>query len=83
MAASVATITFVLLLMVCGLIILICFKSFQSKSTKDCKSFDPHPPADAPVIPVYESVYPMEFQEESLKLNDNIAYGPLPAVRAS
>ena len=61
-------------------------KLFQLKSLKDSRSAlsNPEPlppnPSDVRVTPVYESVFPMEFQEENMELNDNIAYGPLPAT---
>ena len=79
MAASVVTaLTITLLLIVCGLILT---KLFRSKSVKDSTSSNANPrPPDVQVIPMYESVFPMEFQEEDLKLNDNIAYGPLPTA---
>ena len=34
-------------------------------------------PSSMPV-PLYESVFPMEFQEQSLELKENAAYGSLP-----
>ena len=80
MAASIVTAsTITLLLIVCGLILI---KLFQSKSLKDSALSNAEPKAsDVQVIPpIYESVFPMEFQEEDLKLDNNIAYGPLPAV---
>ena len=83
-AASISVVTafiITLFLIVCGLILT---KLFRSKSVKDSTSSNanPRPPdaSDVQVIPVYESVFPMEFQEEDVKLNNNIAYGPLPAV---
>ena len=74
--------TFALLSVVCGLVLI---KLCQSKSSVSSESFpDPHGHLpDAQVIPVYEAVFPMEFQEENVQLNDNIAYGTvrqLPAV---
>jgi hypothetical protein len=34
-------------------------------------------PSDTPVQ-LYESVFPMEFQEQGIDLKENTAYGPLP-----
>ena len=50
-------------------------KLCQLKSSVSLESF-PHPHLpDARVIPVYETVFPMEVQKENVKLNDNVAYG--------
>ena len=63
-------------------------KLYQSKLTKSSVSSgtfpEPRSLPDAQVIPVYDTVFPMEFQEENMELNDNISYGTihkLPAGR--
>ena len=63
----------------CGLMLI---KLCQSKSSISESFPDPHLP-DAQVIPVYETVFPMEFQEENMELNDNIAYGTVRQLPAS
>ena len=72
------TITFVSTFALLSIVMLI--KLCQSKSSVSFP--EPHLP-DARVIPVYETVFPMEVQKENVKLNDNVAYGTvrqLPAV---
>ena len=77
---------FALFSIVCGLMLI---KLCQLKSAKSSVSLsetlpEPCPLPDAQMISVYETVFPMEFQEENMELNDNIAYGTvhkLPAAR--
>ena len=73
---------FALLSVVCGFILI---KLCQSKSSVSLESFpDPHGHLpDAQVIPVYETVFPMEFQEENVELKDNIAYGTIRQLPAA
>ena len=72
--------TFALLSIVCGLMLT---KLCQSRSSVSSESFpDPHL-SDTQVIPVYETVFPMEFQEENMELNDNIAYGTICRLPAA
>ena len=90
--STIATITvatsvssFALFSIVCGLMLIKLCQSKSAKSFVSSETFpEPHPCPDAQVIPVYETVFPMEFQEENMELNDNIAYGTihkLPAAR--
>ena len=78
-SSSVAAST-ALILLSCGLAVIICIlrRLFQSKSTKHASSVDAVAP-DTQVIPapVYESIFPMEFQEQNLELKENVAYGPI------
>lgn len=55
----------------CGLIV------FKSRLSKHRSSGTPAHLSSLQVIPVYETIYPMEFQERDLELVDNVAYGPL------
>ena len=61
-------------------------KLCQSKLTKSSVSSEtfpePHSLPDAQVIPVYDTVFPMEFQEENMELNDNISYGTIHKLQA-
>ena len=84
LAASLATSCTITLLLIASGLILTLFRLKSLKGSRPALNTEPHPanPPDAQVIPVYESVFPMEFQEENMMLNDNIAYGPLPVARA-
>ena len=70
----------ILFSVMCGLMLI---KFCRSKSAKSSISLEPFPNEphlsnyDAQVIPVYETVFPMEFQLENVELNDNIAYGTI------
>ena len=76
--------SFVLLsVIVCG-VMLIASKLRLSKHETSAEEFEgPASPSNTPVIPApvyYESVFPMEFQEQDLELKENVAYGPLPNI---
>ena len=77
---SVTTTVTALFVIVCGLILIKLLKSAKYSAPSETLPAEPH----LQVIPVYESVFPMEF-EENVELNYNIAYGTicqLPATRA-
>ena len=57
--------------------IVMLIKLCQSKSTVSLP--EPH----LPDAHVYETVFPMEVQEENVKLNDNVAYGPVRQLSAA
>ena len=69
-------------IVVCG-VMLIASKLRPSKCETSAEE-GPASPSNTPVIPApvyYESVIPMEFQEQDLELKENMAYGPLPNMR--
>ena len=79
---SISIASFAILLAVCGTLMIIT-AIFKARTSKHESAVDEvHHPSDTPVAPVpiiyYESIFPMEFQEQNLELKENIAYGPLP-----
>ena len=67
----------VIIIILCGVVVII-LKSRPSKS--ETSTDEVLHPSDMQVFPppIYESVFPMEFQEQELELKENEAYGPVP-----
>ena len=71
--------SFVLLSIICGVAGFMIVSKFRSSKHEVAAEEDV--PNDSPSnmpVPFYESVFPMEFQEQSLELKENTAYGSLP-----
>ena len=67
----------ILLPIITGFMMTVC----KYRSSKQEVSAEEDVPYDSPSnipVPLYESVFPMEFQEQGLELKENTAYGSLP-----
>lgn len=71
------------LAIVTALIVACCLIVLKSRLSQHQSSCTPAHLSSLQAIPVYETIYPMEFQESDLELVDNVAYGPLHPSRAN
>ena len=67
----------VLLLIITGFMMMIVSKYRSSKHEVSAEEDVPNDSPSGMPVPLYESVFPMEFQEQGFELKENTAYGSL------